>query len=139
MKKLIAAALSSTALLAAPAVFAQTSGAAGNAPGTSAGSGSINDNRGAPLTPSQVETSEGAVYNPPPIDQSGAAQHLSAKGMTGNDTAVGNDGSATGDDGGQTGAGTGGADGSGVGDAGAADGAGAGDGSGAGAGAGSAN
>ena len=78
MKKLIAAALSSTALLAAPAVFANS-----GAHGTTTGGDVDTTNPNAanpPLTPSQVETSDGAVHVPPPLDRSGNAKHVTEKG-----------------------------------------------------------
>lgn len=103
MKKLIAVALSSTALLASPAIFAQTT-----APASTGGQGTGVGNENAPLTPSQTQTSEGAVYNPPPIDHSGNAKHLTDKGMTGKDGDSGSMGTDSGNNGGTGGPGTGG-------------------------------
>src|SRR5690606_35511837 len=94
MKKLIAVALSSTALLASPAIFAQTT-----APASTGGQGTGVGNENAPLTPSQTQTSEGAVYNPPPIDRSGNAKHLTDKGMTGKDGDSGSMGTDSGNNG----------------------------------------
>lgn len=97
MKKLLAAALSSTALLAAPAIFAQT--------GMQGGDGGMSQTpQSPPLTPSQVETSEGAIYNPPPIDHSGNAEHVTEKDPSdgGGDTSS----SGTGDDGSDAGNGS---------------------------------
>ena len=122
MKKFIAAALSSTALLAAPAVFAQAGSSSGDNTG---GDGGLNQPGGTPpLTPSQVETSDGAVHIPPPLDHSGNAKHVSEKGVSsiskgggdhggGTSGHTGNDGGSTG---GGSGAGAGGDSGSGEGD-----------------------
>lgn len=123
MKKLIAVALSSTALLAAPAVFAQAT-----APGTNMGGDGGMSSPGMsnpPLTPSQMETSEGAIYNPPPIDHSGNPEHVTDKDISdgGGDT-----------DNGSVGDGNGSASGSGSGDTAAGDASGAGADSGAAAG-----
>ena len=131
MKKLIAVALSSTALLAAPAVFAQA-GAPGTNTGGDGGVASPSTTN-PPVTPSQMETSEGAAYNPPPIDHSGNPQHVTDKDISdgGGDTGDASVGNSSNTGGGASDAGDAGA--------GAGDAAGAGDGAGAGAGGGSAN
>lgn len=112
MKKLLAVALCSTALIGAPVVYAQASGADGGGTGSSPAPHSSNS---PPLTPSQTETSEGAIVNPPPLDRSGNAEHVSEKeGNTGD----GNGDSAASNGGGNDGAdSTGGGDGSGAGGA----------------------
>ncbi len=118
MKKLIAAALSSTALLAAPAIFAQTAGSGEN----TGGDGGLNQPGGTPpLTPSQVETSDGAVHIPPPLDRSGNAKHVSEKGRTGptgdhSHSSTGQTGSNDGSSGSGAGGGNAGDSGSGEGD-----------------------
>lgn len=125
MKKFIAAALSSTALLAAPAVFANS-----DAHGTNTGGDVDTTNPNAsnpPLTPSQVETSEGAVHIPPPLDRSGNAKHVSEKGLSkgggdhmgsqSGDQGTGTSGGTAGD--GAAGSGTGAGSGAGAGAAGA--------------------
>lgn len=74
MNKLVAAALCSTAMLVGPAVFAQT-----GASGTNEGTGGPYTTTNPPLTPSQMETSEGSISNPPPLDRSGNPQHVTDK------------------------------------------------------------
>lgn len=117
MKKLIAVALSSTALLAAPGIFAQTAQMEKSAAHTG---GHTTKPETAPLTPSQVQTSEGAAYNQPPLDRSGNPTHVSEKGpgtgqgegQTGNDAGTGAAGGAAGDAGsGSSGTGSSGGDG----------------------------
>src|SRR5690554_1768147 len=86
MKKLLAVALCSGALVGAPAVFAQASGNSSHGGGGSTESSTDNP----PLTPSQTQTSQGAVANPPPLDRSGNPEHVSEKrpntGETGSGT-----------------------------------------------------
>lgn len=102
MNKLVAAALCSTAMLVGPAVYAQMTG--GSA--TNEGTGGPYTTTNPPLTPSQVETSEGSISNPPPIDRSGNPQHVTDKdnssgtGDGGDMSGLGGDDSADdGDDG----------------------------------------
>lgn len=119
MKKLIAVAISSTALLAAPGIFAQTAQMDKSAAHTG---GHTTKSDTVPLTPSQVQTSEGAAYNQPPLDRSGHPTHVSEKGpgtgtgqgegQTGNDAGTGAAGGAAGDAGsGSSGTGSSGGDG----------------------------
>lgn len=129
MNKLFAVMLCSGALMGAPAVFAQ---ATGNNSGNGGGGAPQASTDHPPLTPSQTETSQGAIANPPPLDRSGNPEHVSEKkGATGNgagtsDAAPG----AGGQDSGATAAGNAGA--SGTGGTGTGTGTGSGSGSGAG-------
>jgi len=134
MNKLFAVMLCSGALMGAPAVFAQ---ATGNNSGNGGGGAPQASTDHPPLTPSQTETSQGAIVNPPPLDRSGDPEHVSEKeGATGNGAgasgaAAGGSGAAPGtggQDGGATAAGNAGASGTG----GTGTGTGAGSGSGAG-------
>lgn len=77
MKKLIAAAISSSALFIAPLALAQSAGAGMGTGGD--GGVSRPAMSSPPVTPSQLETSEGAIYNPPPIDHSGNPRHVTDK------------------------------------------------------------
>lgn len=77
MKKLIAAAISSSALFVAPLALAQSAGAGMGTGGD--GGVSRPAMSSPPVTPSQLETSEGAIYNPPPIDHSGNPRHVTDK------------------------------------------------------------
>ncbi len=74
MNRFFAAALCSTAMILGPVAYAQT-----GASGTNEGSGGPYTTTNPPLTPSQVETSEGSISNPPPIDRSGNPQHVTDK------------------------------------------------------------
>lgn len=133
MKKLLAVVLSSTALAVSPVVFAQASTAGG---GTTGQDGNpAPDTYQPPLTPSQTETSEGATYNPPPIDHSGDPEHVTEKDVSdgGGDPGDGSGGQGIGDNG--SGPGDGSDAGNGTGD-GADAGTGAGNGSASGGGAG---
>ena len=127
MKSLLAAALSSAALIASPVVLAQASGTGPSGPASGGeGAGTLAPSTPhPPLTPSQTETSEGVVTNPPPIVP-GGAPHVSERGgkVPGGDgpsgTAPGASGN-TGNDAG-SGMGSGGANGAGSGAGGSTDG-----------------
>ena len=127
MKKFLAVALCSGALVGAPAVYAQAAAGAG---GHGGGDGVGTTSPHAPVTPSQTETSQGAVVTPPPLDRSGNPEHVSEKRPnTGNGTgqsgAAGDSGTAPGT-GGQDGTGTGTGSGTGTGDGASGDGSGSG-------------
>ena len=113
MKKSLAAVLCSTALIAAPAAFAQTTGHGGGPDTGTPGNGHTASSTTPPLTPSQTETSEGAIVNPPPLDRSGNPEHVSDK-EEGN-TGVGDPSGADAGENGGSGPGDGGQDGNGTG------------------------
>lgn len=108
MKKLLAVALCSGALVGAPAAFAQT------ASSTTHGGGSNELGTTNPPAPGHTDPSQGTVTTPPPLDRSGNPDHVSEKRPnTGNGSGTsGATGGAAGT-GGQGGAGSGASGGSG--------------------------
>src|SRR5690606_13000825 len=139
MKKSLAVAICSAALAAAPSVFAQTGGSGSGTSGSGGGDGSGmgTTSQQAPLTPSQTETSRGAVTNPPNVTPGGDTHVSDREGAanTGNgsghgSTGASNDSGSAGGSGMGSGSGNGTGSGSGSGGSGSGNGAGSGTGNG---------